>query len=283
MSRPWTPDEQEAAAQMRAEGWAFSKIAFCLGRDVCTIRRRLDPNGDAYRELRRQYQREYTSKNRDKERERRKEYYRRNRGSIALRRRARLQALSPETKRQAKQRALQRKNERYASDLAYRRRLLDYQREWRERQKMQNSATYRVRRSLIHAAWRSRNPLAHQAFSAASSAQRRSAVGQTLMPMSKSQWAQRIALFGGKCAYCQEKRRLTVDHVLPIFLGGDHSARNVVPACGSCNSSKGAQLVDEWFRRQPFFTEAALAKIYRHTDSANGQIPLCMPDGPPGS
>lgn len=37
-----------------------------------------------------------------------------------------------------------------------------------------------------------------------------------------------------------------IDHVIPLFRGGPHSADNLVGACKSCNSSKGSKLVHEW-------------------------------------
>lgn len=45
---------------------------------------------------------------------------------------------------------------------------------------------------------------------------------------------------GHKCHYCRKVfRRLTMDHVIPLTKGGHHIASNIVPACRSCNSSKG--------------------------------------------
>lgn len=43
---------------------------------------------------------------------------------------------------------------------------------------------------------------------------------------------------GGICAYCLERRRLTLDHVEPISKGGPHIPANAVMACQSCNTSK---------------------------------------------
>jgi 5-methylcytosine-specific restriction endonuclease McrA len=44
---------------------------------------------------------------------------------------------------------------------------------------------------------------------------------------------------GGRCAYCcRDKRKLTLDHIIPLFGGGEHSDLNLIGACLSCNSSK---------------------------------------------
>ncbi len=44
------------------------------------------------------------------------------------------------------------------------------------------------------------------------------------------------------CAYC-EKPATQIDHVRPIFHRGADSPDNVVPACKSCNSSKGKKIL----------------------------------------
>lgn len=43
------------------------------------------------------------------------------------------------------------------------------------------------------------------------------------------------------CSYCLQPGATTVDHVLPVARGGDHSLDNLVLACFTCNRSKGAQ------------------------------------------
>lgn len=53
------------------------------------------------------------------------------------------------------------------------------------------------------------------------------------------QWRELKALYRGRCAYCGQRRRLTIDHVQPLSKGGSHTMSNIVPACQSCNSSKG--------------------------------------------
>lgn len=50
--------------------------------------------------------------------------------------------------------------------------------------------------------------------------------------MVKESWQQR-------CAYCgQLLVFLTIDHLVPVKLGGPHTIRNIVPACGPCNRRK---------------------------------------------
>lgn len=52
-------------------------------------------------------------------------------------------------------------------------------------------------------------------------------------------------LSSGPCVYCGAEAR-TVDHVVPLARGGLEVEANLVPACASCNGSKGAKLLQEW-------------------------------------
>lgn len=86
-----------------------------------------------------------------------------------------------------------------------------------------------------------------------------------------------------ECAYCgrgpRDKRNhrqaqvvLTLDHLVPRSQGGDNSARNLVTACKSCNSSRqdrawrdfapgGAQERIEWLIEQPLDLDLGKAII----------------------
>lgn len=56
--------------------------------------------------------------------------------------------------------------------------------------------------------------------------------------LTTAQWRDIKAAYGQRCAYCKKRRFLTMDHVIPLSKGGSHTASNIVPACGSCNSKK---------------------------------------------
>lgn len=64
------------------------------------------------------------------------------------------------------------------------------------------------------------------------------------------QLKERFALFGNQCVYCLSSDRLTVDHFFPLLSGGLDVIGNTVPACLSCNSSKGAKDPLQWMREQ---------------------------------
>lgn len=84
---------------------------------------------------------------------------------------------------------------------------------------------------------------------------------------SHQEWKEALIFFGGECAYCgctpRRGQRLTRDHLHAVSQGGTTSQDNIVPACSSCNSSKGASDFKEWFMRQPFFSQERLNKIFK--------------------
>jgi len=65
---------------------------------------------------------------------------------------------------------------------------------------------------------------------------RRGAVGSH----SLAEWQEKLAEYHNKCAYCTQDAA-TRDHRIPLIKGGTNFIDNIVPACFSCNSSKGAK------------------------------------------
>jgi hypothetical protein len=137
------------------------------------------------------------------------------------------------------------------------------------------------------AKWAKENPEKRKASSKASSAKwyrlypekdavksnRRRAAKYANTPISElltsTEWLAILAEANGHCAYCgKQTEHLTLDHVIPLSKGGQHSANNVVPACGHCNDSKGIKTVEEWVSsdmrtvdRVPPFRESGLLSL----------------------
>lgn len=91
--------------------------------------------------------------------------------------------------------------------------------------------------------------------------------GEEIPEFSHQEWKETLIFFGGECAYCgatpRKSKRLTRDHLEPVSQGGCTTQDNIVPACSSCNSSKGAEEFKEWFMKQPFFSQERLNKIFK--------------------
>lgn len=68
--------------------------------------------------------------------------------------------------------------------------------------------------------------------------------------LSAEQWAALQEAWGG-CAYCGATGKpLQRDCVLALSRGGRYTLENIVPACGSCNTSKCNEEVTGWLRRK---------------------------------
>lgn len=93
---------------------------------------------------------------------------------------------------------------------------------------------------------------------------------RTPFPCSPTQKLARLALFNGRCAYCDASGRMTMDHVVPLVKGGLDEAVNLVPACVKCNCSKHARPAWEWYQAQPFFQQRRWEKIVQHCQSKIG-------------
>ncbi len=86
----------------------------------------------------------------------------------------------------------------------------------------------------------------------ANRAVRNRAAEATAHPLTWEQWQEIIKRNKSRCFYCKKrfpKDKLTIDHVIPISprkdsgrKPGKHVKENIVPACRSCNSSKGNRL-----------------------------------------
>lgn len=116
-----------------------------------------------------------------------------------------------------------------------------YMREWRRKNRKQEQARYD--------AWRVTHP---EQARAASNAWKLAHPGhncerRALGKVPRTVFARVLASYGGRCMYC-DAPATTIDHFVPIKLGGTNKESNLAPACLSCNSSKGAKDPWDWER-----------------------------------
>ena len=57
-----------------------------------------------------------------------------------------------------------------------------------------------------------------------------------------TEWDEKLREYNHRCAYCGVQGNMTMDHVVPLSKGGEHTIDNIVPACAPCNSSKCANI-----------------------------------------
>ena len=76
-------------------------------------------------------------------------------------------------------------------------------------------------------------------------------------PIKPAVQIQALIEFDGKCAYCNVPAT-TFDHIVPITKGGNSEAKNIVPACATCNPSKKNKDVFEWIKTKNIRVSAKL-------------------------
>ncbi|MFE1089564.1 HNH endonuclease [Streptomyces albidoflavus] len=54
-----------------------------------------------------------------------------------------------------------------------------------------------------------------------------------------------LARWGHRCGYCNAPAT-HLDHITPLAAGGRDVLANVIPACASCNASKGTLSLAQW-------------------------------------
>lgn len=64
------------------------------------------------------------------------------------------------------------------------------------------------------------------------------------------------------CSYCGSSQHLTVDHLIPRIKGGVDRGENLVLACLSCNSSKNAMDLLDWYSKKEVFPPLLLLRRY---------------------
>ena len=85
--------------------------------------------------------------------------------------------------------------------------------------------------------------------------------------LTQQQWESIKTYFDDKCAYCGAQVALAQDHLVAVINGGGYTAENIIPACGSCNSSKSTKRLESWYPRQSFYSEERDKKIQQHMNN----------------
>lgn len=89
--------------------------------------------------------------------------------------------------------------------------------------------------------------------------------------LTENQWQFALDYFNNECCYCGAKGDLAKDHIIPLNSGGKFVSENIIPCCGVCNSSKHDSDMKEWYKKQKFYDEYKLRKIYEYIKLAHKQ------------
>lgn len=127
---------------------------------------------------------------------------------------------------------------------------MQYEREWREQnpERAKERAAQKTRKAIE---WQLRNPEQTLAIRARYRQRRRAEIRMSDQArrsggtdLTAERWAEIVASYGGRCLACGTTKEITMDHIVPISLGGKTESANVQPLCRRCNSKKWAKIID---------------------------------------
>ena len=58
------------------------------------------------------------------------------------------------------------------------------------------------------------------------------------------EWLALLEFYGHRCLACGNRENITVDHVVPLSLGGSNTIHNIQPLCERCNLLKDQRTTD---------------------------------------
>lgn len=88
--------------------------------------------------------------------------------------------------------------------------------------------------------------------------------------LSKNKWDKIKLHFNNKCAYCGQEKNLHQEHFIALSKGGEFTHNNIIPACKSCNCSKGNKDFFEWYPKQNTYSKKREKKILKFLNYDNG-------------
>lgn len=86
-----------------------------------------------------------------------------------------------------------------------------------------------------------------------------------------TQWEDCKDFFNNNCAYSGQPIDCTnthIEHIRPLSKGGTSYIWNICPSLNTVNFSKGNKDMEKWYRKQEYFCEERLQKIYEWQDLA---------------
>lgn len=105
---------------------------------------------------------------------------------------------------------------------------------------------------------------------------RRTKIKNGIYTLTPADWENCKKHFDFKCAYCGLEKKLAQEHFFPLFKGGEYTPKNIVPACSSCNSSKGTKDFFEWYPQHESYSSSREKKILKYLDIKDNTQQIAM-------
>lgn len=105
---------------------------------------------------------------------------------------------------------------------------------------------------------------------------RRSLKKRLLSTLTVDQWEDTKKYFNNRCCYCGGDEKLTQDHFVPLSKNGEYTYHNIVPACTSCNLSKGDRLFHEWYPTFKHYSPQREEAVLKHLGYKNNKQQMAL-------
>lgn len=90
-------------------------------------------------------------------------------------------------------------------------------------------------------------------------------------------WLAALDEHGRQCFYCGSSEEIQIEHLVPLWSGGDNTRSNVVPACKSCNWKKRLRTVEQFMTNHCSNDhEMTSENTYRYPDSRKTACRKCQ-------
>ena len=112
----------------------------------------------------------------------------------------------------------------------------------------------------------------HKQFNA--NAKRRELEEKQGRGINKEQWQEMMCYFNWECAYSGISLNInnrTIDHIISLNKNGEHEIWNCVPMYSNYNYSKHNYDMLTWYKKQEFYSEERLRKIYEWIEYAKNK------------
>lgn len=121
-------------------------------------------------------------------------------------------------------------------------------------------------------AWREANPGKTRQYVQCRNATKRSLPSTLTI----TQWENIKTFFDNRCSYCGEEKPLHQEHFIPLSKGGEYASSNIICACASCNSSKGAKPFGIWYPKYKYYSTKREKAILDYLGYKNGIQQLAL-------
>lgn len=110
----------------------------------------------------------------------------------------------------------------------------------------------------------------HKRKNNATICQRRQARKRALpATLTLQEWEQIKKDFNNKCAYCGKEKPLQQEHFIALTKNGEYTHNNIIPACQTCNCSKGKKDFFEWYPNYMHYSKKRENFILKHLNYTN--------------